>query len=53
VGAQVTKRLLDVVRTIMAPKMPQNPKDIMGEFVAMQDLAHLARGFPGVRIGLT
>ena len=35
------QKIADVIRTIMATKMPQNPKDIMGEVLCDADLAHL------------
>jgi len=35
------EKIADVVRTIMATKMPQSPKDIMGEVLCDADLAHL------------
>jgi predicted metal-dependent HD superfamily phosphohydrolase len=36
------KKILDVQRTIMATKMPQNPQDVMGEVLCDADLHHLA-----------
>src|SRR6267154_5941279 len=35
------QKIDDVIRTIMATKMPQNPKDNMGEVLCDADLAHL------------
>ena len=35
------RKITDVIRTIMATKMPQDPKDIMGEVLCDADLAHL------------
>lgn len=35
------QKIDDVTRTIMATRMPQNPKDIMGEVLCDADLAHL------------
>src|SRR5579859_6352419 len=35
------QKIQDVIRAIMATKMPQNPRDIMGEVLCDADLAHL------------
>ncbi|RAW00960.1 Pycsar system effector family protein [Pseudochryseolinea flava] len=40
------KKIIDVQRTIMATKMPQNPQDVMGEVLCDADLHHLASLHP-------